>query len=75
MPDLISFQGDLFMLRESEDLMEEARTIIRDALTKCEDKQITEWGTIKMNVKDSLKEFIYLRTKRNPMILPIIMEI
>ena len=72
-PDIIS-RGFVYV-RESEDLMEEAKTTIRDALAKCEEKKITEWGTIKTHVKDSLKEFIYLRTKRNPMILPIIMEI
>jgi len=55
--------------------MEEARGVIKDALAKCEEKQITEWGTIKSEVRESLREFIYERTKRNPMILPIIMEI
>lgn len=72
-PDIIS-RGFVYV-RESEDLMEDAKTIIKEALTKCEEKQITEWGTIKSQVKDSLKEFIYSKTKRNPMILPIIMEI
>lgn len=72
-PDIIS-RGFVYV-RESEDLMEEARGVIKDALTKCEEKQITEWGTIKSQVRDSLREFIYEKTKRNPMILPIIMEI
>ncbi|MGE5633278.1 MAG: ribonuclease J [Caulobacteraceae bacterium] len=72
-PDIIS-RGFVYV-RESEDLMDDAKNIIRDALAKCEEKQITEWGTIKSQVKDSLKEFIYEKTKRNPMILPIIMEI
>lgn len=72
-PDIIS-RGFVYV-RESEDLMEEAKTVIKEALNKCEEKQITEWGTIKSQVKDSLKQFIYERTKRNPMILPIIMEI
>lgn len=72
-PDIIS-RGFVYV-RESEDLMEEARGIIKDALAKCEEKQITEWGTIKSEVRESLREFIYERTKRNPMILPIIMEI
>ncbi|HNR03490.1 MAG TPA: ribonuclease J [Bacillota bacterium] len=72
-PDIIS-RGFVYV-RESEDLMEEARGVIKDALAKCEEKQITEWGTIKSEVRDSLREFIYERTKRNPMILPIIMEI
>jgi len=72
-PDIIS-RGFVYV-RESEDLMEEARGVIKDALAKCEEKQITEWGTIKSEVRESLREFIYERTKRNPMILPIIMEI
>lgn len=72
-PDIIS-RGFVYV-RESEDLMEEAKTVIKEALSKCEDKKITEWGTIKTYIKDSLKEFIYEKTKRNPMILPIIMEI
>lgn len=72
-PDIIS-RGFVYV-RESEDLMDDAKNIIKDALTKCEEKQITEWGTIKSQVKDSLREFIYSKTKRNPMILPIIMEI
>ncbi len=72
-PDIIS-RGFVYV-RESEDLMEDAKSVIKEALTKCEEKQVTEWGTIKSQVKDSLKEFIYSKTKRNPMILPIIMEI
>jgi ribonuclease J len=72
-PDIIS-RGFVYV-RESEDLMEDAKNVIKDALLKCEEKQITEWGTIKSQVKDSLKQFIYEKTKRNPMILPIIMEI
>jgi len=72
-PDIIS-RGFVYV-RESEDLMEDAKNIIKEALKKCEEKQITEWGTIKSQVKDSLREFIYSKTKRNPMILPIIMEI
>ena len=72
-PDIIS-RGFVYV-RESEDLMDDAKNVIKEALAKCEEKQITEWGTIKSQVKDSLREFIYEKTKRNPMILPIIMEI
>jgi len=72
-PDIIS-RGFVYV-RESEDLMEEAKTVIKEALLECEEKRITEWGTIKTYIKDNLKEFIYQKTKRNPMILPIIMEI
>lgn len=72
-PDIIS-RGFVYV-RDSEDLMDQSKLVIREALSKCEEKQITEWGTIKSQVKDSLKEFLYEKTKRNPMILPIIMEI
>lgn len=72
-PDIIS-RGFVYV-RESEDLMEEARLIVRDALRECEEKHITEWATIKSIIKDSLRLFLYEKTKRKPMILPIIMEI
>ena len=72
-PDIIS-RGFVYV-RESEDLMEEARNVIKEALNKCEEKKITEWSTIKTYIRDSLREFMYQKTKRNPMILPIIMEI
>ncbi|WMJ82132.1 ribonuclease J [Clostridium sp. MB40-C1] len=72
-PDIIS-RGFVYV-RESEDLMEEARLIVRDALKECEDKHITEWAVIKSKVKEVLRMFLYERTKRKPMILPIIMEI
>jgi ribonuclease J len=72
-PDIIS-RGFVYV-RESEDLMEEAKSVVKEALSKCEEKQIKEWNAIKSQVKDSLREFIYSKTKRNPMILPIIMEI
>ena len=72
-PDIIS-RGFVYV-RESEDLMEEARLVIKEALIKCEEKKTTEWSTIKSYIKDNLRNFIYEKTKRNPMILPIIMEI
>ncbi len=72
-PDIIS-RGFVYV-RESEDLMEEARELVRDALKKCEEKHITEWASIKSNIKEVLRTFLYERTKRKPMILPIIMEI
>lgn len=72
-PDIIS-RGFVYV-RESEDLMEEARLIVRDALRECEEKHIVEWATIKSIIKDSLRIFLYEKTKRKPMILPIIMEI
>ncbi|MCY6356772.1 ribonuclease J [Clostridium sp. ZS2-4] len=72
-PDIIS-RGFVYV-RESEDLMEEARLIVRDALRECEEKCITEWAVIKSKVKEVLRMFLYEKTKRKPMILPIIMEI
>ncbi|MPN44581.1 Ribonuclease J1 [bioreactor metagenome] len=55
--------------------MEEARIIVRDALRDCEERAITEWAAIKSKIKDALRMFLYERTKRKPMILPIIMEV
>ena len=72
-PDIIS-RGFVYV-RESEDLMEEARTVVRDVLTECEKKNITDWATLKSNIRDALRAFIYGKIKRNPMILPIIMEV
>jgi ribonuclease J len=72
-PDIIS-RGFVYV-RESEDLMEQARMVVKDALKSCEEKHITDWATIKSNIKDSLRVFLYEKTKRKPMILPIIMEI
>ncbi|MCT8976921.1 ribonuclease J [Clostridium sp. CX1] len=72
-PDIIS-RGFVYV-RESEDLMEEARELVREALRECEEKHITEWASIKSNIKEALRMFLYERTKRKPMILPIIMEI
>lgn len=72
-PDIIS-RGFVYV-RESEDLMEEAKELVRGVLKECEEKHITEWANIKSNVKEVLRSFLYERTKRKPMILPIIMEI
>lgn len=72
-PDIIS-RGFVYV-RESEDLMDEAREIVKKALRECEEKHIIEWATIKSNIKDVLRMFLYEKTKRKPMILPIIMEV
>ena len=71
-PDIVS-RGFVYV-RESEDLMDEARIVVEDAIDVCLDKHITDWGQIKTIIKDSLGDFLWKRTKRNPMILPIIME-
>jgi ribonuclease J len=55
--------------------MDEARQVVDDALQSCLDKNISDWGKIKNTVKDSLSDYLWKKTKRNPMILPIIMEV
>ena len=72
-PDIIS-RGFVYV-RESEDLMDGAKNVIKDVLRDCEDKNIKEWAYLKNSIKENLKEYLYQRTKRNPMILPIIMEV
>ncbi|MEF9991957.1 MAG: ribonuclease J [Romboutsia sp.] len=72
-PDIIS-RGFVYV-RESEDLMDGAKDIIKNVLRDCEDRNIKEWAYLKNNIKENLKEYLYQRTKRNPMILPIIMEV
>lgn len=72
-PDVIS-RGFVYV-RESEGLMDEAKDIVRNILLDCEEKKITDWATLKSNVRDELRAYLYEKTKRKPMILPIIMEI
>lgn len=72
-PDIVS-RGFVYV-RESEDLMEEARKVVREVLLECEKKNITDWATLKSSIRDRLRAFIYEKIKRNPMILPIIMEV
>ncbi len=72
-PDIVS-RGFVYV-RESEDLMDEARSVVQTALNNCLDRRMTDWGKIKNAVRDSLSEFLWKRTKRSPMILPIIMEV
>ena len=72
-PDIVS-RGFVYV-RESEDLMEECHDVVEDALNHCLDRNITDWGKIKTTIKDDLGEFLWKRTKRNPMILPIITEV
>lgn len=72
-PDIIS-RGFVYV-RESENLMEEARNIVKRSLDRCQGNKVREWAPIKSTIKDDLREFLYEKTKRKPMILPIIMEI
>lgn len=72
-PDIIS-RGFVYV-RESEELMEQSREKVKQALKKCQDEDISEWSTIKSQVRDALGKFLFEQTRRRPMILPIIMEV
>lgn len=72
-PDIVS-RGFVYV-RESEELLEEAKAILTDTLQKCLDSNMREWNSIKTKLKEKLSDFIYTKTQRNPMILPIIMEV
>lgn len=72
-PDIIS-RGFVYV-RESENLIEEIRNTVKSVLEDCEKKQITDWATLKSNIRDTLRNHLYGKIKRNPMILPIIMEV
>ena len=72
-PDIVS-RGFVYV-RESEDLLEEARHVVEEAVQDCLDRRVSDWGKIKNIIRDSLSDFLWKRMKRNPMILPIIMEV
>lgn len=72
-PDVVS-RGFVYV-RESENLMDDIKRVIHEEVRKCEQKHITDWSTIKSNLKDNLRDYIFAKTKRNPMILPIITEV
>lgn len=72
-PDIIS-RGFVYV-RESEELMDEAKAVVNEALAKCERKNINEWAYIKTLIKDTLRDYLWQKTKRSPMILPIVMDI
>ena len=72
-PEIVS-RGFVYV-RESEQLMEEARNKIQEALDRCEANGSSDWGTIKNTVRDILGKFLYERTRRRPMIMPIILEV
>lgn len=72
-PDIVS-RGFVYV-RESEDLMEEAQKIVDEAVQGCLEKHVSDWGKIKNIIRDSLSDFLWKKMKRNPMILPIIMEV
>lgn len=72
-PDIVS-RGFVYV-RESDELMDEARMIIEDRVMRCLDRHMYDWGKIKATIRDSLGEYLWKKTKRRPMILPIIMEV
>jgi ribonuclease J len=72
-PDIVS-RGFVYV-RESEELMEEARTRVEQALDRCQEERVVEWGAIKSNIRDALGRYLFDKTRRRPMILPIIMEV
>ena len=72
-PDIVS-RGFVYV-RESESLMEEARQVLQEALEKCLTNRNADWSRIKLVIRDTMNEFIWKRTKRKPMILPIIMDV
>ena len=72
-PDIVS-RGFVYV-RESDELLEEARILVNDAILNCLDKGQTDWGKLKSTIKDILSDYVWKKTKRRPMILPIIMEV
>ena len=72
-PDIVS-RGFVYV-RESDELLDEARLLVDQAVQDCLDRGKTDWGKLKSTVKDVLSDFVWKKTKRRPMILPIIMEV
>mgnify|MGYP004564597767 FL=1 len=72
-PDVIS-RGFVYV-RESENVMDEIKNVVRHEVHKCEEEGIRDWSTIKNCIRENLREYIFSKTKRNPMIIPIVMEI
>ncbi len=72
-PDVIS-RGFVYV-RESENLMDDVKSVVRHEVSKCEERGVRDWSTIKSTVKENLRDYLFIKTKRNPMIIPIIMEV
>ena len=72
-PDVIS-RGFVYV-RESESLMDDVKSVVRHEISLCEERGIRDWATIKSSVKENLRDYLFIKTKRNPMIIPIIMEV
>ena len=72
-PDIVS-RGFVYV-KESDELMEEARELMMSVVENCLDRGVSDWGKIKNSIKDSLGDYVWKKTKRRPMILPIILEV
>ena len=72
-PDIVS-RGFVYV-READELIEDARVVVQSTVERCLDKNISDWGKLKSSIRDTLTDFIWKRTKRRPMILPIIMDV
>ncbi len=72
-PDIVS-RGFVYV-RESESLMEEAQQVVNEAVYNLVDRHVTDWGKIKTEIRDALGDFVWKKTKRRPMLIPIIMEV
>ena len=72
-PDIVS-RGFVYV-RESESLMEEARQAMVESVEKCLSGRYADWNRIKLAIRDSMNDFIWRKTKRRPMIIPIIMDV
>ena len=72
-PDLVS-RGFVYV-RENESLMDGAQSIVENALDRCVEEHVRDWNSVKTRVREALSSYIYRRTKRSPMILPILLEV
>ena len=72
-PDIVT-RGFVYV-KEADDLMSGMKAVVTDAIDGCAARNISDWATIKSTVKSRLSDYLYRKTKRNPMILPVIMEI
>ena len=72
-PDLVS-RGFVYV-RESEQLMDEARRLVSQCFERCAAENVRDWNSVKTRVREALSSYIYRKTKRSPMILPILMEV
>ena len=72
-PDIVS-RGFVYV-RESEGLMEESRHVVSDALERCLSGKHADWNKIKLVIRDTLNDYIWKKTKRRPMVIPIIMDV